>query len=449
MQSYLRQCQSHLQGLIAAAAAEPGGDFWPSVVDVRTGRRPNIPHTPQRVYRLIGAPSGSTLYWDQPQVVAAYVLSDMTGDSQYAEAADGYLDAFLSRCVSNDGLFQWGNHQYYDVFEQEVVSFHNGYHELRPITPAWEVFWRRAAAETETYIRVMTERHLYDPANGGFNRHDDRKKDHAFLEAGGILCESSAWLAGKTGDGELAATARRVAGYSFAHRHRRTGLTPNEPDHGRWDSRVSTSEIGLWAQCLLRAADYTGDPALRDMAASAVEAYLNHAFDPDSGRYFGQVNLETGEPTIPEKPGYWPRTYAEPWNTDQWPTHDYPMSTAEACLTFYRLTGDSVWRDHAQRWATDVVRHRPSRAGTWSYAENYGRCIHFLARAGRELDQPRYLKDARGLADEAVASLWENGMFRGYPTTPLYEAVDGVGFLLLALMSLETRRPTDLCGFGF
>ena len=448
MTTYLPKCESHLQRLFAAAA-ESGGDWWPSVVDTRTGRRPDGKHIPKRVYRLIGAPRGSTLYWDQPIVVAAYTLSELTGDPQYAQAANRYVDAFLNRCIADSGLFQWGNHQYYDLLERRVIAFHNGYHELRPITPAWEVFWRRAPRKTETYIRQMADRHLYDPTTGGFNRHDDRKKGHAFLEAGGILCESLAWLHARTGDRSLADMARRIARYSFDSRNPSTGLVPNEPDFGRWDSKVCTSEIGLWAQCVLRAHYYTCSDELHEMARDALCAYLNHALDPASGRFFGQVRVHEGQPVFPDKLGYWPRTYADVWNADQWPTHDYPMAAAEACLTIHSFTDEPAWLDFIQQWAALTVEDRPGLTGSWCYAENYGRCIHFLTRAGLELADPQFLAHARALADEAIAALWECGMFRGYPSEHLYESVDGVGFLMLALMYLETQRPIDMRGFGF
>ncbi|MCF7853868.1 MAG: hypothetical protein K9N51_03650, partial [Candidatus Pacebacteria bacterium] len=345
MTQYLSNCASHLRGLISAAS-EIGGAMWPSVVNTQTGRLPEGNHLPQRVYRLIGAPRGSTLYWDQPMIVAAYSLSKLTADTQYAEAADDYVDAFLSLCVADNGMFRWGNHAYYDVFREEVVEFHQGHHELRPITPAWHVFWRRAPAKTARYIRTMARRHVYDPPSGGFNRHDDGKKGHAFLEAGGILCESLAWLCAKTGDAALLETALRIARYSYSHRDPSTGLVPNEPDMGRWDSKVCTSEIGLWAQCLLRAAEYTQADEFVGMARNAVRAYLDHAYDEVPGRYFGQVSIHNGRPVTPNVTGYWPRHYSNLWNTDQWPTHDYPAAVAEGCLSLYRLTGEIAFLDH-------------------------------------------------------------------------------------------------------
>ncbi len=430
----LKVCGSHLRRL-TAAAAQTGGAMWPSVVDVRTGRMPGGAPVPRRVYRLIGAPRGSTLYWDQPLLVAAFGLSRASGDPAYAQAADRYVAAFLEHCVAANGMFRWGNHQYYDVLERKVVEFHEGYHELRPITPAWEVFWRLDPQRTDAYIRRMAARHLYDPARGGFNRHDDGRKGHAFIEAGGILCESLAWLAAKAGDKSLSETALRIARYSFDARNRDTGLVPNEPDTGRWDAKVCTSEIGLWANCLLRAAAFADTGALVEMARDAVRAYLSHACDQETNGYFGQVGVRDGKPVVAAAPGYWPRQYADAWTTDQWPTHDYPTELAEACLSLHGLTGEELFREHALRLGRVFTATRPARSGRWAYAESYGRCIHFLARAGRDLGEEGFSSDARALASEAVAALSLNGMFQGYPGGGLYESVDGIGYLMLALLT--------------
>lgn len=448
MDSLLAGIEAHVQGL-SAAAAGLGTDMWPSVLDVRTGRYPDGDHTPRRVYRLIGAPRGSTLYWDQPLIVVATLVDDLAGRPRCVGAVDRYIDAFLAACLREDGLFRWGNHAYYDVVDRRVVEFHGGPHELRPITPAWELFRRRAPAATDAYVRLMARRHVYDPETGGFNRHDDAAKGHAFLEAGGILVESLAWLHGRTGDASLLEAALRIARYSFRHRDPRTGLVPNEPDMGRWDSKVCTSEIGLWAQCLLRAAGYTSNGEFVEMAAQAARAYLRHAYDAGAGRYFGQVSIATGAAVVPDRPGYWPREHADPWSTDQWPTHDYPMALAEACLTLRAITGDDVFDAGARRLAAGVIAGSPGRTGRWAYAESYGRCIHVLARAGQELGEAAFTAGARELAEEAIARLWADGLCQGYPGSHLYESVDGVGYLFLALLRLEASRELDLYGFGF
>jgi hypothetical protein len=253
-------------------------------------------------------------------VVAAYELSRLTGEPAYEEAAGSYIDAFLDRCVDQRGMFAWGNHAYYDAVVDDTVRFHGGYHELRPITPAWELFWQRDRAKCTRYIRTMARRHVYDIPTGGFNRHDDGKRGHAFIESGGILVESIAWLYAKTGERDLVTLALNIARYSHSHRGESTGLVKNEPDFGRWDSKVSTTEIGVWAQSLLRASEYSSNSEFAEMARSAVAAYLRHGFDSETQRYFGQIGVHDGKPVTPEEDGYWPGRYSNIWETRQWPT---------------------------------------------------------------------------------------------------------------------------------
>ena len=129
MAEYLSVCEGHIERLISSVS-DSTGKMWPSVVDVWSLSYPEGNYVPQRVYRLIGAPRGSTLYWDQPILVSAYLISELTGKSLYAFYADSYVNSFLSRCIAENGMFQWGNHQYYSIFEQKIISFSGGYHEL-------------------------------------------------------------------------------------------------------------------------------------------------------------------------------------------------------------------------------------------------------------------------------------------------------------------------------
>jgi hypothetical protein len=411
--------------------------MWMAVLDTRSGRPPEREHVPQRVYRLIGAPRGCTLYWDQPLVAAAHGLSKAAGKPEYARAADDYIRAFLAGCVDARGMFRWGNHQYYDAYEDRVVEFSGGHHELRPFAPAWELFWRLDARATERYIRVMASRHVYDAATGAFNRHDDGRRGHAFLEAGGILAESLAWLSGRVGASDLADMAMRIACYNYNYRGAATGLVANEPDGGRWDSRVCTTEVGLWAGSLLKAARYSGCARFAEMAREAVRAYLRYGYDERNGMYFGQLSIADGSPVVPSNRGYWPGEHTDIWSVEQWPTHDYPMALAEACLGLFETFGDGAFLEGARRWAEVVCRNTPARGGQGTYAEHYGRCIHFLTRAAPVVGDASLLSHARALADEAVEQLWDGGMFQTYPGTHMYESVGGLGFLFQALIYLE------------
>ena len=57
-----------------------------------------------------------------------------------------------------------------------------------------------------------------------------------------------------------------------------------------------------------------------------------------------------------------------------------------------------------------------------------------------------YLDLASDMADEAISKLYHQGLFRGHPAKPYYEATDGVGFLLYALLQLSQvlKNPQDV-----
>ena len=103
----------------------------------------------------------------------------------------------------------------------------------------------------------------------------------------------------------------------------------------------------------------------------------------------------------------------------------------------HRQTGAPVFQESIRRWA-EIIRRSPPAERATAYVEQYGRCVTFLARAARALGEERHLTLARELADEAVLQLPENGWFQDSPGSHVYEAVDGVGYLFLALIELET-----------
>ncbi len=454
---YLATVCSHLGKIITQGTDRYGSTptaMWMASLDTRTGAYPEgQPHAKagKRCYRDIDSPNGCTIYWDQPELVAAYALSSAGGDARYAQASDAYVRAFLDRCVASDGLFEWGNHIFYDAYADKVMHFSGGPHEMRPIPPAWAIFWRIAPEVTEREIRRAAERHLFDPATGGFNRHADGKKGCAFLESGGILAESLAWLYAKKKDASLAETALKIARYSFSNRSAETGLVENNPTVTRWDKFVCTTEIGLWAGSLLHAADYTGNAEFQEMARAAVAAYLKYGYDASKRRYYGQVRVKDGTPVLDAKGENEPGPYADVWNAF-FPTHDYPVALGEACLALYRRTKGPEFAEAVHRMA-QILRECPppstARNGRGAYAELFGRSIHFLAGAAETFPDKGYAAQATALAEAAVSMLFAHGMFRTHAGEDRYDSVDGAGYLLLALQRLALGRDPDLMGFGF
>ncbi len=450
----------HLDCLIEGGRASGYGHddsaMWMASLDTRTGRYPaddrRPAHIPKRCYRNIDAPKGVSLYWDQPQIVAARRLSVLTGDRRFADAADAYLRDFLARCVATNGIFLWGNHYYYDVFRGAVMWFvgeeppresrraeeTGALHEARPVMPDWESFWRIDPAATERCIRALAERHTVAGAEPGcFNRHADGRTGCAFLESGGILVETLCWLAAKVGDPSLAACARQIAEYSFGHRDPETGLLENNPTETRWDKHGCTTEVGLWAGSLLRAAAYTGDAGFVEMADQAMRPYLKYGFDRSAERYYGHLRVADGSPvlglkTTPFQPG----AYASLWEP-LFPAHDYPLAFAETCAALFARTAHAAYHQAVCRWIDQIEAELPANGGRGAYAEHYGRAIHFLLRADDLVPGGEARRLAEALADETIRTLWAGTMFRTHPGEDRYDAVDGVGHLLLALLELE------------
>ncbi|NUQ50753.1 MAG: hypothetical protein HUU27_12670 [Phycisphaerae bacterium] len=249
-----------------------------------------------------------------------------------------------------------------------------------------------------------------------------------------------------------------MARYSFAHRGEKTGLLQNQSGpQRRWDFHAATTESGLWANCLLRSADYTGHREFADMARVAVAAYLKYGYDAKTGRYFGQLNYVDGTPRKPERTAkdgaetiYQPGEYADLWEP-LFPTHNYPMAMAEAALTLHQRTQEPQFLEAVRRWAGFIRQSTPANGGQGAYADQYGRCIRFLLRAAHVLGEPSYFQQAKILAAEAVGHLHHRatGLFRSHPGEDRCDAVDGIGLLFLALIYLERGEEYDLAGFGW
>lgn len=416
----------------------------------------------KRAYRHIAAPGGSNIYWDQPLLLAAHALSNVTGEVAYAAAADAYVSEFLERCVARTGLFLWGNHYFYR-FRDGTVKFggdgeptlcdmeqeRGELHEIRPIPPAWDLFARISSLKTVRAVRVALQAHIADPKTGEFDRHAGHKTGCAFAEAGGILVEAASWLSHRTGDRAALRSAHSVADYSFRHRDERTGLMVINPTLDRWGRHASTTEVGHWAGCLLRAASRIRASEWIPYAARVLAPWLEHGYDGEAGRYYGKLNASDAAPVRGvQDTQYQPGDYSDPW-LPLFPAHDYPMQFAEACLRLQVLTRKPEYRTACDRWVGIVESGLPARDGHGAYAEHYGRATHFLLGAAEQSADDRTQRLAVRVADEAVKCLHGHGMFRGHPGEDRCDAVDGVGYLLLALVRLATGKEPDMMGSGW
>lgn len=453
--------------------------FWMASLNTTTGEYPEDDtrpdDRPERLYvgRPVEAPKGSSMYWDMPQVAMAYYLAEKTGNTSFSESADAYIQAFFDNCVATNGRFLWGNHFYYDAFQDVVVEFGSdgiaepvdfsdesgGLHEMRPIVPSWQALWDIDPEITEAAMRSAIDGHLTDPETGEFNRHASGNRGHAFLEAGGVLVHTAAWLYNKTQDATLLEKAKKMANYSFSNQGAETGLLENSPNQNRWDKIYSTTEVGLWARDLIEASNYVDETTRQQwitMADEAVSAWLQYGFDPEQCEYYGILRVSSGEPVFEEdfiaefesKTIYSPGNYTSFWEP-LFPRHDYPMPFAESCLKLYELTGKEYYKSACYRWLTAIQNDLPAWDGKGGYADLYGRVIHFLLGGHETFSDERFRILAQDVAEEAVDRLYADGMFRTHTGEDRYDVADMFGFLAASLIWLETGEEPDLMGIFY
>lgn len=462
--------RAHLDWFIDRAPLErhggPGGAQWFSSLDLATGEPIRSTRRPagiaKRCYRYIESPGGSNAYWDGPLLCACDAVSAVTGDDRYRRAAEGYLRDFLAHGTASNGLFLWGNHYFFDAASgvpvkflgwddepQPVAADESGHvHETRPLSIPWALFARVDGPAVERCLAAQAATHVVDPGTGEFNRHADGRRGHAFLESGGILAEGLCWLAERTGDEALAALAGRIACFSFHHHDPITGLLSNSPTHDRWDRLQCTSEIGLWAGCLLRCRQRTGNEAFATMAFAALAAWLERAWDDEAEGFYGRLSIDAASPMVERTSAYQPGPYSDLWEP-LFPAHDYPWQCAQACVELYRLTGEPIFERGLRRWGRVLTAHLPARDGRGAYAEHYGRALWLLLSAAEALDEPSWLDLADRVAAEALETLAVGDRFRTHPGEDRCDAVDGLGLLILALLWLSTGVRPALHGMGF
>jgi len=178
------------------------------------------------------------------------------------------------------------------------------------------------------------------------------------------------------------------------------------------------------------------------MAAKAAGAYFKYGYDERINRFFGRLKPD-GTPDLSKRSTlYQPGTYSNPWEY-LFPTHDYPLLLGMAALD--HLAKDTVFEEGAARLAQIVKEeacHHPD--DQVRYAENYGRMIAYLALYAEMTGESHYRQTALCLAEEAIAQLERPPFLVGHTGAKWYDAIDGVGYLMLAILYLETGEIAAL-----
>jgi uncharacterized protein YyaL (SSP411 family) len=388
------------------------------------------------------------------------LFSAASGDRKYADFADRYARYVMENLVDDKGLFWWGWHRRYDVYE-DVCRGHSGdHHELHAIHEIrWDHLWQVNSEAVSRAIEAIWQWHVIDKQTGETNRHCDGQRGCDFSMSAGSFIEAFSFMYGQTDDRRWLDRARLLADYYWTARNPDTGLFPERPNAGqqRFDGSSCVTVIpGLYCHSLLKAWRLTGDDTFRDYALAHLKAYASYGYDVASGKFWGALGLD-GTPVAGPRlrsgyAAYEPRGHLDLWEPYV-AGYQCAIYTAQAYAYAYQLTGDEDLLTAAKRFAEWIERtppetfegHEtawyyeyssgPGKQGT--YAGKYGRSISFYLNLFLVTGDEVYLERARKMADDAIEKLWHNGLFRGHPAKPYYESIDGVGYLLLALLQLD------------
>ena len=410
---------------------------------------------------------GSNFWNDQATLRVMYRVSQITGNPKYAQAADAYIDAVFQHAVKDNGLLVWGTHIFYDAYADRPAGDMDGRgpHEILVYHPEWAELYRRNPAGTRRAIDAIWQWHILDGDTGQHNRHDDKSPGCDFAFSGGSFTLACAFLYGQTKELTYLERAKTIAGWHWRHRDPQTGLVPDAPAlTDRFDGQhCMTTVPGPFASQLLRSYELTGDVWFRDVAVACIKAYDTFGYDQQTQTYHGMLKLD-GKP-VPESakgPGYdaWaPHGPVDVWKTTIY-SYEFPLVAAQSAIYAYELTGtggkagDLELLAVALRWAGFIERNLPPRTGRrWkaeieaalpeianhpgSYAEDYGRTVSFFLHVYHATGDLRYRQIAEDVARQAVDKLYVCGLFKAHPAKPYYEATQGVGLLLHALLELD------------
>ena len=365
----------------------------------------------------------------------------------------------MKNLVDDKGLFWWGWHRHYDVYKEEMTGHDGNPHEIHAIhCIAWDKLWAINASAVQREIEAIWQWHVCDKETGEIDRHDSNERGCDFSMSSGSFIHASAYPYDKTREDIWLSRAKLLATYYWDRRNEETNLFPDRPNAGmtRFDGSHFVSAIpGLHCHALLKTYELTGDEFFKDYAVAYLKAYAKYGFDENTGKFWGSLNLDgTPVPGPRIKEGYAanePRGHLDLWSPYV-AGYQYPIYTAQAYVYAYHLTKDACLLTAAKRFA-DWIEKAPPAQGcmkeTWyegyakhyaphgTYAGKYGRTISFFIHLYVVTKENKYLKLAEDMAKEAIAKLYFKGLFRGHPAKPYYEATDGVGSLLYALLELE------------
>jgi hypothetical protein len=377
-------------GLLKVRPAPPGG--------IRRGDRPGRPWVEM---------NGANPHLDENLLRILYTLTEISGDSRYAHAADEELIWFFNHTMSaKTGLLPWGEHLSWDVvYDVPVSGGEEMMHEFARPWVLWERSFKLAAGPSTQFALGLWEHQIANHVTGGFDRHAP------FLEHG--------------------------------------------PVDGKDFPRHAGFYISTWCYAWKQTTNEVFLKAIETLLARFERKRLQK--DGTLAVTIGPLDCEVAARMVPEPLATRLRTFARKEDeltladlkkqiqaagheASKWQS-GYSVGTlassAMICLGRYEQTSQPEFRDGLVEIANHYLHARPEEdVDVWPMS--FGHIISTEAAAYRFTKQTIYLEEAQRFARMAVDIFWhDNPLPRASMQTGHYETITGADSLALALLQVH------------
>ncbi|MAT15927.1 MAG: hypothetical protein CMJ46_11740 [Planctomyces sp.] len=421
----------------------PPDDLPPGAAGVRFGDRTT--------------PYGSNVNMQQNLFRTWYLLSELTKDTRYAEAADAALVDFVTKAQSPvTHLMAWGEHLSYDMLADEVRATGKQYLIHEPKKPL--IFWDRLyAAKPELLLNYATglwEHQIYDKLTGQFSRHarwDIHRpsgQSMDFTKEAGHFIDIWGNAYAVTND-ELYAHAIDVLTDRYHNRMNSRHLL----DYDAERKDYCNNGHNLTFLCDIEdAADkvdgYQAGELTRKMQAFAAkldEGFLAVPHRPDQPEAGFVATCTTGNGLPRDRNGPGPGGYSVLWGMG-YGRQGTAMIALHAFRRARQLEQLPGRGEDARAYRELALQAAEGYAGTGApdsevdvWPVEFGTAILMHLEAHRLLGGDNHLREARRRAEEAVRMFWDEDspLPRSSRLTDHYETITGAETMIYALFALH------------
>lgn len=376
---------------------------------------------------------GANPQYDQNLLRVLYVLSGLSGESKYREAADAELKWFLEHAASTEThLLSWGEHMYWNVLTDEPNPKEaDAVHEFTRPWVLWDRCFELAREASEKFALGLWEHQIANQKDGAFDRHaaywkHGPRDNMDFPRHAGFFIRTWADAHSHTKNETFLEAIGTLLSRYEQKRHPETGLIENRCGKPNY---VGATTLSLAIDCAAAA------PRVPKPLATRLRAFVDREDEvfcswkhglASSGGFVVQADRASGTPSTDRSP--------------RWDAHYGGAATAMIgvmCVSRYENSGKVGYRDLI-RAAADAYLDIGPAEGADAWPMTFGHVISLELAAWRSTAERKYLDRARELGLIAIELFFQDrALPRASMKTGHYETITGADTLALALVEVH------------